>query len=375
MAKPTPRSENTLDKLLQDRSQFVTWLARLDSTSDAVPAVPEAVRVRVRADYEARLHAVLDELRSHTESLREQLEEYSARRAELAHRETQAKETMAEAEVRHAVGEFDEGRWQTIRGETARLLVSVREELHRTGSEIDRLTEVLGLIEAPTEEPAEEPVEPEPIPAPPVTEAPRRASGGFEAPSTPAAPAPVPEAPRPAAAATGPVMYEEPQPEAVEPEPEHAAPAGPTPPLSNAPAKPIMSGRVPPRTGAKPRDDAPPAKTLWFPSGKGPENLEPSKLDELAFLKSVSNEPATAPKRGSGGFAKPAEAAAAPGTPMFNSGEPFAKQQQMPGATPEQKERPSQPTAAKTLKCGECGTMNRPTEWYCERCGAELAAL
>jgi hypothetical protein len=30
---------------------------------------------------------------------------------------------------------------------------------------------------------------------------------------------------------------------------------------------------------------------------------------------------------------------------------------------------------AKTLKCGECGTMNYPTEWYCERCGAELAAL
>jgi hypothetical protein len=30
---------------------------------------------------------------------------------------------------------------------------------------------------------------------------------------------------------------------------------------------------------------------------------------------------------------------------------------------------------AKTLKCGECGAMNLPTEWYCERCGAELAAL
>ena len=27
------------------------------------------------------------------------------------------------------------------------------------------------------------------------------------------------------------------------------------------------------------------------------------------------------------------------------------------------------------LKCNECGAMNYPTEWYCERCGAELAAL
>ena len=30
---------------------------------------------------------------------------------------------------------------------------------------------------------------------------------------------------------------------------------------------------------------------------------------------------------------------------------------------------------AKTLKCKECGTMNLATEWYCESCGAELAAL
>jgi hypothetical protein len=37
--------------------------------------------------------------------------------------------------------------------------------------------------------------------------------------------------------------------------------------------------------------------------------------------------------------------------------------------------RPGTGSNAKTLKCGECGTLNRPTEWYCERCGAELAAL
>jgi hypothetical protein len=29
----------------------------------------------------------------------------------------------------------------------------------------------------------------------------------------------------------------------------------------------------------------------------------------------------------------------------------------------------------KTLKCRACGTMNLPSEWYCESCGGELAAL
>ena len=31
--------------------------------------------------------------------------------------------------------------------------------------------------------------------------------------------------------------------------------------------------------------------------------------------------------------------------------------------------------AIRSLKCGECGTLNFPTEWYCERCGGELAAF
>jgi len=29
----------------------------------------------------------------------------------------------------------------------------------------------------------------------------------------------------------------------------------------------------------------------------------------------------------------------------------------------------------KTLKCPECGAMNYATEWYCERCGGELASF
>jgi hypothetical protein len=45
--------------------------------------------------------------------------------------------------------------------------------------------------------------------------------------------------------------------------------------------------------------------------------------------------------------------------------------------TPSPLGRPTPRTskAIKTLKCAECGSMNYPTEWYCERCGGELAAL
>lgn len=106
--------------------------------------------------------------------------------------------------------------------------------------------------------------------------------------------------------------------------------------------------RFTPRSG-KP-SDPPPAKTIPFPS-----RAEPA-ADDLAFLKSMADEPA--PKRSSGASPRVSEAPSRP-----------------PEEPPKPGERPSQAAVPKTLKCGECGTLNRPTEWYCERCGAELAAL
>ncbi len=40
--------------------------------------------------------------------------------------------------------------------------------------------------------------------------------------------------------------------------------------------------------------------------------------------------------------------------------------------------QPAEPAASgqeKTLRCQDCGALNYPTEWYCEKCGGELAAL
>ncbi len=44
-------------------------------------------------------------------------------------------------------------------------------------------------------------------------------------------------------------------------------------------------------------------------------------------------------------------------------------------AHPKSKTAPVRPESEKTLKCQDCGAMNFPTEWYCEKCGSELATL
>lgn len=331
-----PRIGDPIDRLLQEREQYATWLSRLDATTDTAP---ESVRGKVRSDYKARLDAVIEQLRSHSDGLAQQLERHRDTRSELSTREAQAKEIMSEAEIRHAVGEYSDAKWQQIRGEAQKNLVSIREELTELGEEIAMLENVQRMIAAP---PVPEPAAPPPAPPPPPAEpVPVAAAPVIEHPVPPPPPTPAPAPPPPP-----------PPPPPVAESPSTPSPA--KPPVS--PVRPVK-----PKEGAAPGT---PGRTLWFPSVKDEEVA--TGVDELAFLKSVSEDETTgpSPRRASGGHIRPPEP-----TPVSQATPPG-------GSTPSgESGRPSAATGARTLKCGECGTMNRPTEWYCERCGAELADL
>lgn len=90
-------------------------------------------------------------------------------------------------------------------------------------------------------------------------------------------------------------------------------------------------------------------------------------FDELAFLQSVV-EP-RAPQGTPAGSA----AAAASAPPPSRAPESSGRHPGTSGTPAFLKGMPAE--QAKTLKCQECGTMNYATEWYCERCGGELAAM
>ena len=112
-----------------------------------------------------------------------------------------------------------------------------------------------------------------------------------------------------------------------------------------------------------------------------------SGFNELEFLKSVVNPPGggsgapQAPDAGRGalsGLPLVEQGNAAP-ISAASTGRPAVEDSRLAprdstGEVPAfLKDVP--PEQVKTLKCQECGTMNYPTEWYCERCGAELAAM
>ena len=324
MTKSTAGSDATIEQLLQERAQFVGWLTRLNSSGESAGNGPESVRSRVRSDYERRLQTVVEQLRTHTSALEGQVATNTTKASGLAATEGELKEQYSESEIRHVVGEYDDLKWEGIRTELLKRMAQVKDQLEQTQQEIARLNEVLATIRAPAH------VEPPTAPAPARVE---------PAPAPPPPPSPVAEAPAPAAAA----------PRAEE---------------SDAASRAAAAKKGGPR-----KDEQ--GRTLWFPSGKGPESpTEPGeKLDELAFLKSVTDaeslSSAAGRTRASGSHPKP----------VVESTTPVEPKPAAPPA-PESKERNSgHASAPKTLKCGECGTLNRPTEWYCERCGAELATL
>jgi hypothetical protein len=390
MTKATPPSSPSIERLLQDRAQFVSWLTRLNASGDASPAVPAAVRSRVRADYERRLDAVLEELRTHMSALEEQVEDLSTRASLLTARENEHKEQLSEAEVRHLVGEYDEVKWDGIRAELMKVVNQIRSELNHTVSEIERLNEVLATIRTPVPVTAVHVAEPEPEllmepdPEPEIVMA---------APPPPPPPAPsvsaprlpvTPPTPRQAIIPEAPVARSDPTPPAPLPTIEPARPAAAASPgTTEIPFRPVPPRAQPKAPAAPaPKKEEQPGRTLWFPSGKPSEQSGTgAKLDELAFLKSVTgNEappaaPAPKPSRQSGGFTKPPAAEPVAAAPPPPAPAPVVPEVEAPAAkAAEPKDRASS-SGQKTLKCGECGTLNRPTEWYCERCGAELAAL
>jgi hypothetical protein len=265
---PKTDTEVSIEELLEQRTQYEEWLAKLDASGDKAPP---AVRQRVRGDYQARLQSVMEQLRGRGAAISEELERQHAHQAELDRERRAAEEALAEAEVRHSVGEYTQDEWRRLSEESKREIDQLRSQLRGIGAEITRLTQIQAVITAPR-------------------------SG--------APPAPPPRPSRP---------------EVVE-----------QAPLATHVAEPIEELEQP--------------------------EPAPAPVDELAFLKSVGPEDSRPPGRRT----------SSPGMQA-----PMAPAVQTQTAAPSV----SKAGVAKTLKCGECGTLNRPTEWYCERCGAELAGV
>src|SRR5688572_525985 len=145
MAKGPSKSAAVIERLLEERRQYEAWLARIKATADSAP---EHVRTRVRADYEARLKAVTEELKAHADAARQLIAQRKETLLELQKKEKAAAERLAETELRHEVGEYDEAQWAQVHKDALADLGAVRDELMDVERDITRLQELDELVKA-----------------------------------------------------------------------------------------------------------------------------------------------------------------------------------------------------------------------------------
>lgn len=350
---------SAVEALLEERDAVAGWLARVDERGSTVP---ESVRERVRQDYRDRLDGLTDRLREHADAVGSRLAADRAEHDGLMRRAGAAREALAEVELRHGVGEYDDQRFESERSRHVAELQEVEDTIGAVADRIARMEEVHAVVTAPAgprptrsaapvapEEPLTLPPEPEPWPeeAPPEPEPEPAASAG-ESGESPVADiadlAPGPEDEEPdtddllsifdqAAADEGPSRRG----------PTEADPSMPSyGPLSFTPSGPEL-----PRSGKSISSSSPP---LGLPDpDQPPRFVRPGTEGRRERPEATS----TSTSRAEAIRVIPDPDPVLPEVPPDVGGD----------------------VVARTLRCGECGAMNRPLEWYCEKCGAELSAV
>lgn len=297
MTKPGGNPADAVAGLMQERQRFEAWLAALEAKRSVTPP---HVFERVKADYEARLRAVTDQLMGRASEVRDTLTALTARMARVQQEESAKRDARYENELRADVGELSAPDWQAYQRRYDEEMAALGRERDSIAHEVARLNQILSMTDARSGEPRR------PTPA---------AGGG--------------------STTSGGLVFLE---------------------------------------------NAPPTRP---PGG--------SSFDELAFLKSVVDPHESGRKGGAAPPPRPGSPTPAPPrspTPAASgiekstatqTGTPAAGSESQPSNSEPApvptflKDVPSEQT--RTLKCAECGSMNFPTEWYCERCGSELAGM
>jgi hypothetical protein len=416
MSRRNSRSQVAVERLLDERRQYQDWIQKLEVPGAA--GAPSPVVERVRADYQSRLDAVTGQLARHEGELEAALGEAELRRDQAAGQRTARQDALAEAVLRHEVGEYDDEKFATISGEHTAALAQLAEEIESADRDIARLEEVLALIARvlPEAAPPPGPSAPEVPPAPIVARAAPPAPAAASVPATPPAEAAIPgkgaalpggldelsflrsvaggakggSTGRAAVAAGAPASPAAEPPAVPDPVPS-PAPEGARAPRVSRPVMPPVAA-TPPMAAPASVPAPPPAVPEPAPS---PTPAGPPAPAPKAVPVPPSPQPVPAPEVPRERVPEPrpeppaaARVEGAPGSGKVEAALPAPLQHLVPEVPPEAKpsgrvskrasfstQETEDETARKSLRCTECGTYNLPTEWYCEKCGAELSAF
>jgi hypothetical protein len=326
MSKDAQPGLENVAALMLERQRIESWLATLEARK---ASTPDHVYQRVRGDYSTRLKTITDQLLARHTALKAHLDQLQSRLTQYETEAQRLKDERAESELRMQVGELSVADWNTKVRECDEGIAKLTEAQAQARGALAQAREILTMVSGQTNgaAAASSSTSSPRISRPINIDEFRTKENGAAKPASPPAAAP------PQQSGSGmneleflnsvvggqgsnPGKGQKPGSDSIELETEGAADLGET-----------LLNRVNQRTGGNLREDGDADSLL-----KGVGQPKPgNKTNPLAANVTESNPIVL---RSQGG-----------------------------------------PERHKTLKCQECGTMNYPTEWYCERCGAELVSV
>ncbi len=318
--KEQPGLENVA-ALILERQRIENWLATLDARK---ASTPDHVYQRVRGDYANRLKAITEQLLARSAALKSHVDQINARLTQFSTEAQRLKDVRAESELRMQVGELSVADWNTKARECDEGIARLTEAQTQARALLAQAREVLTMVTGQANAAA----------ASSSTSSPR-VSRPVNLNQIPGNRVPTPSSPPKATPNVDELAFLNSvvgnQPPGIQQQPPAAQPPSTAPIELESEGAPDLAesllNRVNQRSGQNLREDG----------------------DADSLLKGVGT-----PKPGN--TQNPLAANVTESNPIVLKPQGGAERH-------------------KTLKCQECGTMNYPTEWYCERCGAELAAV
>ncbi|MBL0890537.1 MAG: hypothetical protein IBJ19_07980 [Gemmatimonadaceae bacterium] len=391
--------------LVAERQRYDDWLAALEAKRTETPV---RVYERVHADYQARRTQVVDQLQSHVDALATLGNDLERQLDALDAQLNTLEDERAEAMLRNMVGEFDSERWEAVRIEVEGKMETLGSERSALLTQFDEVRTLLASarIEQQGEQQTATAVEPEALA--PEAEAPEAVTAvtavevGVGAEAEVEAEAVVETA---AEAAQEPMSEPTAEHELVDLGSQFNLPAVEAPveaadagleveaifeaaeridrhtPRAHDIVTHIVSD-IPPVAEPRVDNEFDDALAMFSDSGNAPDATFVNSLEGIEVEVDVpsvdpttrtATPPTSAPSAGAPSASAPSagfdDLAFLRSVINPSGGNPAV------GSVPDALPTATGAEPQKTLRCTECGTMNLPTEWYCERCGGELAAF
>lgn len=339
MSKETPQGLENVSALILERQRIEAWLATLEARKSSTP---DNVYQRVRGDYSTRLKAVTDQLIARSAALKAHVDQLSKRLAQFDAECQRFKDVRAESELRMQVGELSVPEWNAKARECDEGIARLTEAQTQARGALAQAREILSMVTGQANGAGPSSTSSPRIPTVSSTSSPR-------VPSVPSTSSPRVSKP---VAIEGLLTNDSSGPAAP---PKDAANMNELDFLNSV----VGGGHAPPANGSQP-----PAPNTIELESEGAPDLAQSLLNRV-------NERSKSSLREDGDADSLLKGV---GTPKpGNKTNPLAAN--VTESNPIVLKPQGGPERHKTLKCQECGTMNYPTEWYCERCGAELVSV